>query len=82
VQQITLSQRETKDELKEDMDGLNDGLKAYMEAKMDGLNNGLKVDMECLKEGLTKLLQEILPNGDKVLDETRDDNKEMLIMIS
>jgi len=40
------------------MEGLKDGL----ETKMDGLKDGLKAKME----GLTKLLQEILPNGDKV----------------
>lgn len=31
--------------------------------------------MESLKEGLTKLLQQILPNGDKVFHETHDENK-------
>ena len=38
-------------------------------------NNGLKVDMEGFKEGLTRLLQEIIPNSEKVLDETHDENK-------
>ena len=31
--------------------------------------------IESLKEGLTKLLQEIIPNGKKVLDETHDESK-------
>ena len=31
--------------------------------------------MEGLKEGLTKLIQEIIPNGEKVVDETHDENK-------
>ena len=31
----------------------------------------LKKDME----GLTKLLQEIIPNGEKVVEETHDENK-------
>ena len=28
-----------------------------------------------LKEGLTKLIQEMVPNGDKVFHETHDENK-------
>lgn len=59
------------------MEGLKDGL----ETKMGGLKDGLKVEMECLKEGLTKLLQDILPNGEKVFHETHDENKRNLIMI-
>ena len=31
--------------------------------------------MEGLKEGLTKLLQERLPNGEKVVEKTHDENK-------
>ena len=31
--------------------------------------------MEGLKEGLTKLLQEMLPIGEKVFHETHEDNK-------
>ena len=31
--------------------------------------------MEGLKEGLEKLLQEKLPNGEKVVEETHDENK-------
>ena len=42
---------------------------------MGELNNSLKAYMEVWKEGLTKLLQEMLPNGEKVLDETHDENK-------
>ena len=52
------------------MDGIEanmDGLKDGMEAKIDGL----KVDME----GLTKLLQERLPGGDKVIHENHDEDK-------
>ena len=71
------------------MDGLKkgmDGLKKGLEAKMDGLKNGveakiddieekLKGNMECLKEDLTKLLQEMIPNGEKVVDETHDEKR-------
>ena len=42
---------------------------------MESLKDGLKVEMEGLKEGLTKLIQEMLPSGDRVLHETRDENK-------
>ena len=86
VQQISLAQRVTKNEMEAKMDVLKNDLKAYMEglkddieAKMKGnmedLKNGLKADMESLDEGFTKLLQEMLPNGEKVLDETHDENK-------
>ena len=53
------------------MDGLNNG----MEDKIDGIEEKLKVDMEVLKEGLTKLLQEMIPNGEKVLYETHNEKK-------
>lgn len=86
VQQILLSQRVTKNEMEDKMDNLKNILKSYMEglkdvieekmkANMEDLNNGLKEDMEGLKEGLTKLLQEMLPNGENVLDEIHDEEK-------
>ena len=65
MQQILVSQREKKVEIKGDMDGLKEKLKGYMD--------GLKVDMEGLKEGLTKLQQERLPSGDKVIRENQDE---------
>ena len=77
VQQISLSQRTTKYELKFDMDGLKgdiDGLKG----DMDGLKcdiNGLKSYIESLKEGLKTLLQERLPGGDNVIHENHDEDK-------
>ena len=36
---------------------------------------GLKEDMEGLKEGLTKFIQEMIPNGEKIVEETRDERK-------
>ena len=60
-----------KNGLKLDMEGFKDGLKENMEDKMDGL----KEDMDGLKEGLTKLLQEKLPNGEKLVEGTNDENK-------
>lgn len=63
-----------------------------MNVKIDGLKldmaywkASIKGDMECLKEcmevlnlGLMKLLQERLPNGDKLLHENHDENKRNL----
>ena len=57
------------------------GMEAKMnvvEAKMDGLEVNIedfKKDMEVLKGGLEKLLQEMLPNGENVVEETHDENK-------
>eukprot|EP00253_Pinus_taeda_P025302 PITA_25302 len=88
VQQISLSQKVTEakmDGLKKNMEAKMDGLKNGMEAKvdfveanMDGLEvniEDLKKDMEGLKGGLEKLLQEMLPNGEKVVEETHDEKK-------
>ena len=49
---------------------------------MEDMKNELKVDMEGLKEGLTKLIQEMIPQGEKVVEETHDENKIILIVIS
>ena len=63
------------------MDGFKNGMEAKMdcvEAKMDGIEGNmeyLKKYMEGLKEVLAKLLQEKLPNGEKVVEETHDENK-------
>lgn len=71
VQQISLSQRLTKNELEVKMDGIE----AKLKGNMKDLKNGLKVDMECLKECLKKLLQEMLLRVDKVLHENQDEDK-------
>ena len=60
------------------MDGLNKGVEAKMndmEAKMDGIEEKLKGNMEDLKTDLTKILQEMLTNGERVVKETHDENK-------
>ena len=83
MQQISLSQRVTKNELEAKMDGLKNGLKNDMEVMMnvnmegfkDGLKTKMKRNLEDLKEGLTKLLQEMLPSDDKVLHENHDEDK-------
>ena len=67
------------------MDGLKNGMEDMEEKikdNMEDMKNDLKADMEGLKEGLEKLLQEKLPNGKNVVEETHDEKKEILIMIS
>ena len=39
-----------------------------MEANMEDMNNDLKADMEGLKEGLTKLIQEMIHNGENIVE--------------
>ena len=64
------------------MDGLKKGMETKMddmEAKIDekmkdnmeDMKNDLKADME----GLTKLIQEMIFNGEKVVQETHDEKK-------
>ena len=74
VQNISLSQREKKIELKGDMDGL----RADIEDKLDGLKNDVEAKIDGIQEkleGLTKLLEENIPNGEKVVEETHYENK-------
>ena len=78
MQQISLLQRVTKNEMEDKMNGLKsnmEGLKDGLKEDMEGLKDGLKEDVEGLKEGLTKLLQEMLPHGEKILDETHNEKK-------
>ena len=42
-----------------------------MEEKMEGF----KEYMEGLKEGLSKLIQGMVPNGEKIVEETHDEEK-------
>ena len=42
-----------------------------MKDNMEDMKNDLKADMECL----TKLIQEMIPNGEKIVEETHDENK-------
>ena len=57
--------------LKKGMEAKMDGMEAGMEAKMENMKNDIKADME----GLTKLIQEMFHNGEKILEETHDENK-------
>jgi len=63
------------------MDGMEDkmdGMEAKMDgmdAKMDGIEGKLKGDKEDLKIDLTKLIQEMITNGDRVVKKTHDENK-------
>ena len=53
------------------MDGMEANIDEKMKGNMEDIKNDLKVDMK----GLTKLIQEMIPNGEKVVEETQDDNK-------
>ena len=60
------------------MEAKMDGMEANMngiDTKMDGMEEKLKGDMEDLKIDLTKLLQEMLTNGERVVKETHDESK-------
>ena len=69
------------DGLKNDMEAKMVGAEAkmdVMEAKIDGLEGNmedLNKYMEGLKEGLENFLEEKLPNGKKVVEESHDEKK-------
>ena len=70
LQQISLSKKVTEARM--------NSLKKCMEAKMDGLEVNIeyfKKEMEGFKEGLAKSLRKMLHNGEKVVEETHDENK-------
>lgn len=79
MQEISLSQRVTKNEQEAKMDGLKSEMEEIMNFKMEGLKDGLKTylkrDLEGLKEGLKKFPQEMLPSVNKVLHENHDKDK-------
>ena len=62
-----------------------DGVETKMdgaEAKMEDMEEKMKDNMENMKndlkanmEGLTNLIQEIIPNGEKIVEETHDDGE-------
>ena len=62
------------DGMESKIDGMEVGMESKMddvEAKMENMKNDLKADME----GLTKLIQQIFPNGENIVEETHDENK-------
>ena len=77
------------DGLKKGMEAQMDGLKKGVESNMDGMESGMEVKMDDMKdkmenmkndlkldmEGLTKLIQEMFPNGENIVEETHDENK-------
>ena len=73
AQQISLSQKVTEAKM--------NGMEANMngvQVKMDGMEakiNGMDAKMEELKINLNKLLQEMVTNGKKVVEENHDENK-------
>ena len=46
-------------------------MEAKIDEKMENMKNDLKADIE----GLTKLIQEMFPNGEKIVEETHDEKK-------
>ena len=78
VQQISLSQRATKKDmevLKKGVESKIDGMEAGMESKMDDMEakmENMKNDLKADMEGLTKLIQEMFPNGEKIVEETHE----------
>ena len=74
------------DGLKNGMEVKMDGMEAGMESKMDDMeakiDEKMKDNMESMKndikadiEVLTKLIQEMFPNGEKIVEETHDEKK-------
>ena len=63
---------ETKmDGLKKGVESKMDDMEAKIDEKMENMKNDLKSDME----GLRKLIQEMFPNGEKIVEETHEENK-------
>ena len=48
-----------------------DDMEAKIDEKMENTKNDLKADME----GLTMLIEEMIHNGEKIVEETHDENK-------
>ena len=66
------------DGLKNDMEAKMDGMEADMEYKMDDMEDkmeNMKNDLKADMEGLTKLIQEMFPNGENIVEETHDEKK-------
>ena len=53
------------------MDDMEAKIDEKMKDNMENMKNDLKVDIE----GLEKLIQEMFPNGEKIVEETHDENK-------
>ena len=56
------------------MDGMEakmDDMEAKIDEKMENMKNDLKVDIK----GLEKLIKEMFPNGEKIVEETHDEKK-------
>ena len=76
MHQISLSQRATKNEMEVSKKGVEakmDGMEAKMDDMKDNMEN-MKNDLKADMEGLTKLIKEMFPNGEKIVEETHDEN--------
>ena len=64
--------------LKKGVEAKMDGMEVGMEAKIDDMKDNMenmKNDLKTDIEGLTKLIQEMIPNGEKIIEENHDENK-------
>ena len=81
VHQILFSQRAKKNEmevLKKGVEAKMDGFKKDVEANMDDMKynmENMKNDLNAHMEGLTKLIQEMFPNAENIVEETNDEKK-------
>ena len=82
VQQISLSQREKKNEmevLKKGVEAKMDGLKKGMEAKIDGLENGMEVNMDGMEAKMddmeAKIDEKIKYNMGNMKNDLKEDMK-------
>ena len=66
------------DGLKKGVEAKMDVMEAGMEAKIDDMKDNMenmKNDIKADIKGLTKLIQEMFPNGEKIVEEPHDENK-------
>ena len=79
--EISIMTHEEEEEMQHDISKLRDQVQQVslvqkgVEAKMDDLKIALKTDMEELKINMNKLLQERVTKGERVVNETHDENK-------
>ena len=59
------------DGMEANTDDMEANIDEKMKDNMENMKNDLKEDME----GLTKLIQEMFPNGEKIVEETHDEKK-------
>ena len=63
-----------EDDLNNNIDGMEAGMED-MEAKINEKMENMKNDLKEYMAYLTMLIQEMFPNGEKIIEETHDENK-------